>query len=312
MGATSLFTTVEDLSLWALNFSSPKIGSPELFTEMNTPAVLNNGKTIGGALGQFVGKYKGLNEIQHGGADAGYRSYLTRFPDQNFSVVVFSNNASFGSGSMAHKITDIYLKDLIKTKLKNDVTATDTENDKIAIDQKTKKSYLGDYELQPGFIISITEDNGPLLAQATGQQVVTLIALSQTKFKIAEVEAEITFIPSENEKVDSFKLEQGGQIMNAVRIIAFDKPSVDLSKFTGRFYSEELSTAYEFMIEGDKLIARHSRHSDMTLDPIKKDMFSGSEWFFNRIEFIRDADDKISGCKVSSGRVRNLLFLKEK
>ena len=171
---------------------------------------------------------------------------------------------------------------------------------------------MGDYELQPGFNISITEDSGQLLAQATGQQKVTLIALSQTKFKIAEVEAEITFIPAENEKVERFKLEQGGQIMNAQRIIEFDKTSVDLSKFTGRFYSEELSTEYEFMIEGDKLIARHIRHSDIALDPIKKDMFSGSEWFFNRIEFIGDADDEISGCKVSSGRVRNLLFLKKK
>ena len=312
VGATSLFTTVEDLSLWALNFSSPKIGGPELIKKMNTPAVLNNGKSFGGALGQFVGEYKGLNEIQHGGADAGYRSYLTRFPDQNFSVVVFSNDASFGSGSMAHKITDIYLKDLIKAKPKNDVAASDTGNDKIIIDQKTRKSYLGDYELQPGFIISITEDSGQLLAQATGQQIVTLIPVSQTKFKIADVEAEITFIPAVDEKVESFKLEQGGQIMNAPKIIEFDKSSVDLSKYTGKFYSEELSTAYEFMIEGNKLIARHSRHSDIALDPIKKDMFSGNEWFFNRIEFIKDSDDKISGCKVSSGRVRNLLFLKEK
>jgi len=312
VGATSLFTTVEDLSLWALNFSSPKIGSPELITKMNTPAVLNSGKTFGGALGQFVGEYKGLNEIQHGGADAGYRSYLTRFPDHNFSVVVFSNDASFGSGSMAHKITDIYLRELIKTKPKNDIAASGTSDDKITIDQKTIKTYMGDYELQPGFNISITEDRGQLLAQATGQEIVTLIPVSQTKFKIAEVEAEITFIPAEDEKVESFKLEQGGQIMNASRIIAFDKSSVDLSKYTGKFYSEELSTAYEFMIEGDKLIARHSRHGDITLDPIKKDMFSGSEWFFNKIEFIKDADDKISGCKVSSGRVRNLLFLKEK
>ena len=108
--------------------------------KMNTPAVLNNGKTFGGALGQFVGEYKGLNEIQHGGADAGYRSYLTRFPDQNFSVVVFSNDASFGSGSMAHKITDIYLRELIKTKPKNDIAASGISDDKITIDQKTIKA----------------------------------------------------------------------------------------------------------------------------------------------------------------------------
>ncbi|WP_297793927.1 serine hydrolase [uncultured Eudoraea sp.] len=311
VGATSLFTTVEDLSLWALNFSSPKIGSPELFAKMNTPAVLKSGKTFGGALGQFVGKYKGLNEIQHGGADAGYRSYLTRFPDQNFSVAVFSNDASFSSGSMAHKIVDIYLKDYIKTASKENIVASQNTNGKITLDKETITFYLGDYELQPGFIISITEDSGELFAQASGQEIVNLIPLSQKKFKVSEVEAEITFNTTENEKAESIKLEQGGQIMNAPRIIAFDKSTVDLSQFSGSFYSEELSTEYKFMLAGDKLIAKHSRHSDIVLDPVKQDTFTGSEWFFKTIEFTRDSDKKISGCKVSSGRVRNLQFLKK-
>ena len=80
VGATSLFTTAEDLGKWALNFASLKIGDQSIINKMNTPAILNNGKAIGYALGQSVGKYKGLNEIQHGGADAGYRSFLDRFP----------------------------------------------------------------------------------------------------------------------------------------------------------------------------------------------------------------------------------------
>jgi hypothetical protein len=46
------------------------------------------------------------------------------------------------------------------------------------------------------------------------------------------------------------------------------------------------------------------------LNPIKEDMFQGEARFFGQIEFIRDANDVISGCKVSSGRVRNLYFKK--
>lgn len=46
VGATSLFTTVEDLSLWAMNFSNPKVGDTTIFNKMNTPAVLNDGKKI--------------------------------------------------------------------------------------------------------------------------------------------------------------------------------------------------------------------------------------------------------------------------
>ena len=111
VGATSLFTTVEDLSKWAENFSDLKIGSKEIIKTLNTRAILNNGDTVAAAMGQFVGKYKGLNEIQHGGADAGYRSYLTRIPDEDFSVVVFGNSASFNPSSFAHKVVDIYLSD---------------------------------------------------------------------------------------------------------------------------------------------------------------------------------------------------------
>ncbi|OYU93146.1 MAG: hypothetical protein CFE21_21680, partial [Bacteroidetes bacterium B1(2017)] len=54
-GATSLFTTVEDLSLWAMNFNHIKVGDSTIINKMNKPSMLNNGKTIGGALGQFVG-----------------------------------------------------------------------------------------------------------------------------------------------------------------------------------------------------------------------------------------------------------------
>jgi len=46
------------------------------------------------------------------------------------------------------------------------------------------------------------------------------------------------------------------------------------------------------------------------LNPIKKDMFNGEAWFFGQVEFIRNADDVITGCKVSNGRVRNLYFEK--
>ena len=310
VGATSLFTTVEDLSLWAINFSNPKVGDTAIINLMNTPIVLNNGKTFGGALGQFVGEYKGLNEIQHGGADAGYRSYLTRFPDENFAVIVFSNSAEFSSGRMSHKVVDIYLKDRFKVEPEKEVVHDENSSQSILVDQKTLKTYVGEFELRPGFTIIITENNGQLSAQATGQSVVSLTPLSATEFKVDGVEAKIEFIPNGDENIKSIKLHQNGQLIDGPRSKPFDEGSVNLLDFTGHFYSEELSTAYEFMVESEKLIARHSRLSDIELNPIKKDMFSGNRGFFSQIEFIRDTNNTIIGCKVSAGRVRNLYFQK--
>lgn len=310
VGATSLFTTVEDLSLWSMNFSNHTIGDSTIFNQMNTPAVLNNGKTFGGALGQFVGDYKGLKEIQHGGADAGYRSYLTRFPSENFAVIVFSNSAQFNSGSMAHKVVDIYLKDKLKVEPKKEEAEKPAPTEAVAVDQNTLETYVGDFELQPGFVITITEKNGELTAQATGQAALQLNALSKTEFKVKGVEAKVEFIPNEGKKIKAIKLHQGGQIREAPRVNKFDKAAVRLSDFSGEFYSEELATTYHFTVVDDNLVAKHIRLSDFKLNAVKKDMFNGEAWFFGQVEFIRDSNDLITGCKVSNGRVRNLYFKK--
>ena len=310
VGATSLFTTVEDLSLWAMNFSSLKVGDAKMIDKMNAMAVLNNGETFGGALGQFVGKYKGLNEIQHSGADAGYRSYLGRFPDQNFAVIVFSNDASFRAGILAHKLADIYLETEFVSEPTDNAKTGETSNENVSVDPETLNTYVGAYELQPGFTINITANNGELFGQATNQQKVLLKPLSTTKFSVEGTEAVIAFFPDSSGKVTSLKLHQNGQIMDATRAIPFDKSAVNLAEFTGQFYSPELSTTYSFTHVGDKLMAQHDRLSNIQLNPIKKDMFSGSVWFFGQAEFTRDSDGIINGCQVSSGRVRNLWFQK--
>ena len=310
VGATSLFTTVEDLSLWAENFSELKVGNSEIVRTMNTPAVLNDGEEFGGALGQFVSKYKGLKEISHGGADAGYRSYLGRFPDQQFSVVVFSNSAEFNASRMAHQIVDIYLKEQFKSEVKEETLKPEREGEEIVVDGNTLGSYLGEYEFQAGFMVSVTEDNGQLFADATGQEIVKLIPKTRTEFAVEGIEAKVVFVPNGNKKVDLIKLYLGEQIQEGKRILPFDKNTVDLSEYVGRFYSEELATAYDIRIHDGKLVAQHIRLSDIQLSPHKRDGFSGDTWFFGQIEFVRENGTAISGCKVSSGRVRNLYFEK--
>ncbi|MEB2777907.1 serine hydrolase [Algoriphagus sp. D3-2-R+10] len=310
VGATSLFTTVEDLSLWAMNFTDLKVGDSTIINKMNTLAVLNNGENFGGALGQFVGDYKGLNEIQHGGADAGYRSYLSRYPTENFAVIVFSNSAEFNTGGIAHKVVDIYLKDKLKPEDKPDEIKEASNSEAITVDENVLNTYVGDFELQPGFVISINLKSGQLSGKATGQPEFPLTPISTTEFNVEGVEAKIEFIPNEGENIKLIKLHQGGQIMDAPRVTESNKSSVILADYSGEFYSEELSTTYTFTVVGDSLVAKHSRLSDFNLNHIKDDMFFGEAWFFGQVEFTRDENKLITGCKVSNGRVRNLLFEK--
>lgn len=222
-GATSLFTTVEDLSKWAMNFENSKVGNPKVMAMMEERAILNGGDTISYAFGQVIDKYKGLKTVSHGGGDAGYRTFLLRFPEQKFSVSVFSNLASFNTHKLSYTIADVYLADLLK-------------------EDTTKK------------------DSPP---------------------------------PTPEKKP------------------TFDPSTITLSEYTGRFYSAELETFYEFEVKNDTLVAYHPRHDDFKLTPVKQDGFEAGAWWMGNVEFTRDASRKVSGMKASNGRVINLVFVKE-
>ncbi len=127
VGATSLFTTVEDLAKWTLNFEKPIVGDSELIKKFNELASLEDGKpavlaivdgeTIYHAKGQFFRNYRGLSLFNHTGGDAGYRTYLARFPDKRFSVIVLSNDESFVSLKAGLHIAEFYLNKDLKKKI---------------------------------------------------------------------------------------------------------------------------------------------------------------------------------------------------
>jgi len=72
-------------------------------------------------------------------------------------------------------------------------------------------SYVGNYELKPGFILSITKEGNQLKAQATGQPAFEIFPKSDTEFYVKVISAQITFNKSEAGAVESLTLFQGGQ-----------------------------------------------------------------------------------------------------
>jgi len=315
-GATSLFTTAEDLSLWAMNFENPVVGK-DIIGKMNIKAILTKGDTIGYAMGQGIGKYKGLKSISHDGADAGYRSSLWRFPDQKFSVNVLSNFASFNPTGMALRITDIYLKDkeVINTPKKeaegNAESKVPSDDKRKKVDHDTLLAYCGKYELEQGEMATVSLENESLFVEAPELPKTPMTTVSSTTFEVSVVSARVTFLRDESGKITKLKAQMNGEEHFAMKMPDFDPAKVNLQEYTGEYYSPELSTTYSLVVESGKLVARHFRTGDVHLKVSKQDQFSGDQWYFGKIEFIRANDNTITGCKVSTGRVRNLKFEKK-
>ena len=76
------------------------------------------------AMGQFVRNYRGLDIVNHTGSDAGFKSYLLRFPREKFSIILLGNDAAFNSFQTGMTIAEFYLKNnLIPKQLANNNAA---------------------------------------------------------------------------------------------------------------------------------------------------------------------------------------------
>jgi len=80
------------------------------------------------------------------------------------------------------------------------------------------ETYIGEYELQPEFTLTVTLEGNQLKTKATGQQVVDIFPKSETEFYLKVVDAQIVFNKNDTGEIDSLTLFQGGQEMIGKRI----------------------------------------------------------------------------------------------
>jgi CubicO group peptidase (beta-lactamase class C family) len=78
--------------------------------------------------------------------------------------------------------------------------------------------FLGEYQLAPGFTMTVTREGTQLFCQATGQSRFEVYAESPTRFFLKVVDATIEFYPDATGKVPQMTLFQGGQEIPGKRV----------------------------------------------------------------------------------------------
>ncbi len=299
MGATSLFTTPEDLARWLDNFRAAKVGGAAGVARMQEQAVLNSGKKIDYALGISVDEYRGLKRIQHSGGDAGYRSMVEWYPEANLGVAVVSNLGSFNTGGAADRVAEAFVEERMKPKPAPKPPAPKPEP--ISVWPEKLAEYAGNYLVPERGIIEVEIRNGKLLASPTGQPRMELVPIGPDKFFVEAMNLEVSF------QASRISFMQGGSEMRGERIAKDAKPP-DLTQYAGVYWSDELETQYKAVVEDGKLKLRHIRHGDIDLRLAGADTFNNSTWFMSQVRFTRDAQGKVVSMRAGGGRVRGIVF----
>ncbi|MDE0689023.1 MAG: serine hydrolase [Candidatus Poribacteria bacterium] len=222
LGSSSLYSTVEDLAKWILNFDHTRIGEQAVIEQMHQRGVLNDGEQIDYAFGLNIGEYRGLKTVGHSGSWRGFRSHLTRFPDQKFGVVILCNLDTFNPLSLAEKIADFYLVDVL-------ASVEASESEKVAEPDESIKSeplspeqlteFEGDYyteELDTTY--TIVRHEGGLVAQHRRHDDIVLTYTDGHFRGDAWFFPEIHFLRDDTGRVTGFRLTG-----NRVRNLHFEK-----------------------------------------------------------------------------------------
>jgi CubicO group peptidase (beta-lactamase class C family) len=312
-GATSLFTTAGDLARWLGNFHTGQVGGPALIEQMQERGVLTSGDTITYAFGITVDEHRGLRRLQHGGADAGYRTMVAYYPELAAGVVVLSNVASFDVGGTARALAEAFFAEEMPAPLAastpvQEVRPTARPARGVgAVSTALLDRYAGTYQIEGGPMVTFTRRGNALFTQVVGQPELPLAAQTDSTFAIEGVEARVTFHREPDGRVLRATAHQNGT-HTLRRIERWSPSAAELEGYAGRYFSPELETFYTLAVEEGALFLHHRRHGTFRLSPVERDGFRGMAWFLEDVKFERGEDGRVAGLRVSSGRVRGLRF----
>ncbi|REJ76070.1 MAG: class A beta-lactamase-related serine hydrolase [Acidobacteria bacterium] len=317
VGSGGLYSNVEDLLMWDRNFYDNKLGKKQeaLVEKMEEEGLLNDGSSTGYAFGLSNGTHKGLRTVGHSGGLAGYSTYMVRYPDQNFSVIVLANLAGFNSVGKSREIAEIFLKDEFKEKAPagNASNSTDQKEPETyaTLTAEQLKSFEGTFWNPENSIFSkILTKEGKMMIERDGIPPTEVKPLSENSLKVLfpGLNVVLTFQNGDGGK------HGYGEVINgrpSLRFDAYETPDyseAQLSALVGSYFSEEVNAYYKFTLNDGKLSLSINDKDLGALEPLVKDLWRNET--VGVITIDSDSNGSPTGFRLDAGRVRNLKFVR--
>jgi len=292
-GSSCIFTTVEDLAKWVIAFKKGLDNKDPIYTRMIETDTLNNGEKNTYSYGNGVTDDQGLMNIKHTGGWANFASVISTYPTEKISIILLSNNGNFDYGS-ASKVA----RALFGSKFKQDSTSKPIDlasKPTVKVDASILQKYTNTYKLRDGWSVTFTLEDGKLMVQSTGE----------AKFLTAPKSDTVIWVPAYNSAFTFSDVTDRANTVKYHNIIAKRTTpiKVQISQYVGNYYSAELETTYRVYTDKGKLMMHQMRLGDFELAPdlTTEGIFSGN---VGKMFFEKDAQGKVTGFKLSGGRIR--------
>jgi CubicO group peptidase (beta-lactamase class C family) len=302
-GATSLFTTVGDLLKWEANLDSPTVGDRTLIARMETPTPLTSGDTSNYGFGLVADRYRGARAINHSGGDAGYRTFVERFPDLGLATVVLCNSGSSNPALLARRVADAYLGSAL-APVQADVTPQSAAP-AITLSPEKLRARAGAYlEPRTMSVNGLSFRDGKLMLGFQGNQ--ALVPISEDRMAVPGQPTIVVF----NDAASTLDLvPPAGRPRRMERHAPVTATPQLMASYAGDYISDELGGAIKRVVATDSTLTLNTGTSSaITLRPVFADTFLGGGY---TVQFTR-ARGQVTGFDVTNARMRHVKFVRRK
>jgi len=302
VGATSLFTTVLDEVKWLNNFKTGQVGGREIVEKMLQTGVLNDGRKLNYAFALNIGKYKGWQQIGHGGGDAGYRTFAVRYPEKDLGIVVFSNLGSVDPTGLANRVADLLIGDPKEEPKPSDDYFTDSV---------LLKKIPGRYYSERGDQAEFFWKDGHLYRRNPNGFTGELKFYKESDSRYKTPNGAVYIFDDKSRAADSIGTMRI-EVPNSI-IVMNRQPKIDQTiteAFAGKYFNSETEAFYYVTYKDGALKLGHRKYPTVDLKYIAPDQFTVPFWWMGHIRFIRDKKQKVVAFEVNAGRVQHLRYEK--
>jgi CubicO group peptidase (beta-lactamase class C family) len=299
LGDGAVNTNVIELQKWDENFYSAKVGGRALVDRLNERGTLVTGDSLSYARGLFVDTYRGVRRVHHGGAWAGYRAMLMRFPEQHLSIATLCNRSDANTQGKSEAVADVVLADVFR--------AAETKVAKAAGAPAGGSGPMPDLSGQLGLYFSdeeqmavkIERDSGRVALAIMGREL-ELVPGPDGWLKTKEGPFFLQF------SGDRLKTRIGQELFGTFARATPATPSpAELEALAGDYYSPELDATWRIaMVDGKPTVKSRSLGSE-PLEPAIRDGYNATTGF---LHFTRDGSGRLTGFDYSASRMKNIRF----
>ena len=209
-GAGALRSTANDmLTLVAANLGYVKTPLAPAMAEMLAVRRPTGAPGLEVGLAWHILTRDGHEIVWHNGGTGGFRSFIGFERKTGVGVVLLSNaETSEGVDDIGQHLLNANAP----------LWQPPKEHKQIAVDPKVFDGYVGQYQLAPSFILTITRDGAQLFVQATGQPKLEIFPENEREYFLKVVDAQITFETDSQGRATGLVLHQNGMNQSAKRL----------------------------------------------------------------------------------------------